>query len=165
MKDAKKKPIFALGALVIYLMSIITIQIAWPDPEISNFPKSCPEESLNCSMIGPNSHRSGGLNELRFNPSLETTMSETNNWIENHPRTKVISEADNQTHAVFTTMLLRFNDDFLVSGFCEDGQTVIHVYSSSRQGISDLGLNKERVISFAEHMLSIEMATSECTVA
>ena len=165
MKDAKKKPIFALGALVIYLMSIITIQIAWPDPEISNLPKSCPEESINCSMIGPNSHRSGGLNELRFNSSLETIMSEANNWIENHPRTKVISEADDQTHAVFTTMLLRFNDDFLVSGFCEDGQTVIHVYSSSRQGISDLGVNKERVISFAEHMLSIEMPTSECTVA
>ena len=91
-------------------------------------------------------------------------MLETKNWIKNHPRTKVISEADNQTHAVFTTMLLRFNDDFVISGFCEDGQTVIHVYSSSRQGISDLGLNKERVISFADHMLSIEMATSECTV-
>ena len=149
---------------MIYLTSIITIQIAWPDTEMGNFPQSCPEGSINCSMIGPNSHRSGGLNELRFNSSLETTMSETNNWIENHPRTKVISEADNQTHAVFTTMLLRFNDDFLVSGFCEDGQTVIHVYSSSRQGISDLELNKERVISFAEHMLSIEMATSECTV-
>ena len=115
-------------------------------------------------MIGPNSHRSGGLNELRFNSSMETTMFETKNWIKNHPRTEVISEANNQTHAVFTTMLMRFNDDFVVSGFCDDGQTVIHVYSSSRLGISDLGLNKERVISFADHMLSIEMATSECTV-
>ena len=164
MKYAKKKSIFALGAFVIYLTSVITIQIAWPNPEIVNFPQSCPEGSINCSMIGPNSHRSGGLEELRFNSSLETTMSETNNWINNHPRTKIISEADNQTHAVFTTMLLRFNDDFVISGFCEDGQTVIHVYSSSRQGTSDLGLNKERVIDFAEHMLSIEMATSECTV-
>ena len=164
MKDEKRSSIFALGAFVIYLMSIITIQIAWPDPEMSNFPQSCPEESINCSMIGPNSHRSGGLNELRFNSSMETTMFETKNWIKNHPRTEVISEADNQTHAVFTTMLMRFNDDFVVSGFCDDGQTVIHVYSSSRLGISDLGLNKERVISFADHMLSIEMATSECTV-
>ena len=34
--------------------------------------------------------------------------------------------------------------------------------SQSRLGVSDLGVNKARVESFAEHMANVEMATSEC---
>ena len=59
-------------------------------------------------------------------------------------------------------LILRFPDDFLVQGFCDNGDSVLYVYSQSRLGVSDLGVNKARVESFAEHMVNVEMATSEC---
>ncbi|MEC8874434.1 MAG: DUF1499 domain-containing protein, partial [Candidatus Thermoplasmatota archaeon] len=66
------------------------------------------------------------------------------------------------THSVFRSLLWRFPDDFVVKGFCDQGDTVLHVYSESRLGISDLGVNKDRVLRFSTHMSSVEMATSEC---
>ena len=57
---------------------------------------------------------------------------------------------------------MRFPDDFVVRGFCDDGDSVLHVYSKSRLGISDLGVNKARIESFSDYMENVEMATSEC---
>tara|TARA_B100000287_G_scaffold435293_1_gene502881 strand:+ start:1683 stop:2186 length:504 start_codon:yes stop_codon:yes gene_type:complete len=164
MNQRRKLPLFVIGATLTYLTSVVAIQVAWPDSLIlpEEFPEKCPDESLNCSMIGPSSHRSEGLVELRFNSSLDEVMSESKNWIDSQPRTEIIGEWPNQSHSVFTTLFLRFNDDFVINGFCDDGEAVIHVFSSSRQGISDLGVNQDRVASFARHMSDVEMATSEC---
>ncbi len=156
--------LFTILIIASYLLSVISIQIAAPDRIIDpgDFPEKCPEDSLNCSMISPNSHRSGGLVELRFNSDLETVMQEAREWIESQPRTELIGEWTNQTHSVFKSLMFRFPDDFLVSGFCEGGQSVIYVFSQSRLGISDIGVNKDRVTSFAIHMEGVEMPTSEC---
>ncbi len=156
--------LFAILFISSYLISVMSIQIAAPDQIINpgDFPEECPEDSLNCSMISPNSHRSGGLVELRFNSDLETVMQEASRWIDSQPRTELIGEWTNQTHSVFKSLIFRFPDDFVVSGFCEGGQSVIYVYSQSRLGISDIGVNKDRVTSFAMHMAGVEMPTSEC---
>jgi uncharacterized protein (DUF1499 family) len=157
-------PLISIGLVSAYLLSIASIQIAAPDQvmEPDDFPIKCSDDSLNCSMIGPNSHRSGNLTELRFNSSLEVVMDEILIWISVQPGTSVIGEWPNQSHSVFRTLMFRFPDDFVVTGFCEDSETVIHVFSKSRLGISDLGVNKARVQSFAEYMSSVEMATSDC---
>ena len=164
MNQGRRRSFFAIGVIAAYLFSVIAIQITASGEAIhpEEFPEMCPEKSLNCSMIGPNSYRSGGLTELRFNSSLETVMAETRDWIDSQPRTEIIGEWPDQTHSVFTTLLFRFRDDFVVNGFCDGEDAVIHVYSKSRLGISDIGVNKDRVGSFASHMSNVEMATSEC---
>jgi len=156
--------LIAIGIISVYLLSIISIQIAAPDEliEPDNFPLKCPEDSLNCSMIGPNNYRSNNLTELRFNSSLEEVMAQVSRWIESQPGTEVIGEWPGQTHSVFRTLMFRFPDDFVVRGFCEDGDTVLHIYSKSRLGVSDLGVNKARVLSFKDYLSSVEMATSDC---
>ena len=166
MKNRRKRTLFAIGVFAGYILSVVAIQIASSGEAIhpEEFPEMCPENSLNCSMIGPNSYRSNGMTELRFNSSLETVMSESRDWIDSQPRTGIIDEWPNQTHSVFTSLLFRFQDDFVVQGSCEDGYAVIHVYSKSRLGISDIGVNKDRVLSFASHMSSVEMATSDCVM-
>ncbi|MBI88389.1 MAG: hypothetical protein CMB67_05130 [Euryarchaeota archaeon] len=163
MKKSKAR-LAALFFIAVYLLSVVAIQIAAPDQIIdpSDFPEKCPEDSLNCSIVSPYSHRSGGLMELRFNSNLETVMLEVNEWIDSNPRTEIIGEWTNQTHSVFKSLMFRFPDDFVVSGFCDNNQTVIYVYSQSRLGISDIGVNKDRVTSFAMHMKEVEMPTSEC---
>lgn len=61
----------------------------------------------------------------------------------------LMNEADVRTrsegyvHAVYTTPLLRFRDDF--EARLDGGRDVIHVRSSSRVGRSDLGANRRRV--------------------
>ena len=89
-------------------------------------------------------------------------MDEVRNWIDSQSGTSTIVEWPEQTHAVFRTLIMRFPDDFLVQGFCDDGDSVLYVYSQSRLGVSDLGVNKARVASFAEYMQNVEMATSGC---
>jgi len=157
-------PLFVLGIVSVYLISIISIQIAAPDEVIEPdaFPERCSDDSLNCSIIGPNTYRSGNLTELRLNSSLEDVMDEVRTWIDSQSGTSVIGDWSEQTHSVFRTLMFRFPDDFVVRGFCEDGKTVLHVYSKSRLGVSDLGVNKARVQSFAEYMSNVEMATSDC---
>ena len=165
MNKKGRLPFFVIGIVSVYFLSILSINIAAPDEVIEpeNFPTNCPEDSLNCSMIGPNPHRSENLTELRINSSLEEVMDEVGSWIDSQPGTDVIGEWSGQTHAVFRTLMFRFPDDFVVRGFCDSGQTVLHVYSKSRLGISDLGVNKARVLSFADYMSNVEIPTSECT--
>jgi uncharacterized protein (DUF1499 family) len=160
----RRLPLFVFGILSAYLLSILSIHIAAPDNPIEpeKFPTSCPEDSINCSMIAPNHHRSGNITEIRINASLDEVMDEVRKWVDSQSGTTTIGDWPEQTHAVFRTLILRFPDDFVVRGFCDSGDSVLHVYSKSRLGISDLGVNKARVESFAEHMINVEMATSEC---
>ncbi len=165
MNKKSRTPFLAIGLVSAYFLSIISIQIAAPDEVIEPdyFPNNCPEDSLNCSMIGPNHYRSGNLTELRINSSLDDVMEEVRNWIHTKSGTNVIGDWPGQTHSVFRTLMFRFPDDFVVKGFCDEGETVLHVYSKSRLGVSDLGVNKARVQSFAGYMSSVEMATSDCS--
>jgi uncharacterized protein (DUF1499 family) len=113
-------------------------------------------------MIGPDPHRGEGLTELRFDSSLGAVMGEVGYWIGSEPRTEIIGEWPEQTHAVFRTLLWRFPDDFVVNGHCDEEGVVLQVYSKSRLGSGDLGVNDDRVERFVNHMSSVEIATSDC---
>ena len=78
---------------------------------------------------------------------------------------EILQEWPNHTHAVFKTKFWKFPDDFLVNLHCEDEEVVMYVYSKSRLGISDLGVNDDRVVSFTNFMLETEISTSKCTYA
>ncbi len=54
-----------------------------------------------------------------------------------------LSKTTNSCHAVFKTSIMRFPDDFFA--IIDHENKVIHIRSSSRIGISDLGKNKKRV--------------------
>ena len=58
-------------------------------------------------------------------------------------RASIESRQDGYFHAVFTTRILRFRDDF--EARLDPAAGVIHVRSASRLGHSDLGANRRRV--------------------
>ena len=66
------------GIIITYSGVVFVIQIAAPDNPIEpeKFPTNCPEDSINCSLIAPNHHRSGNLTEIRLNASLLEVMGE-----------------------------------------------------------------------------------------
>ena len=133
MTKNRRLPLFVFGILSAYLLSILSIHIAAPDNPIEpeKFPTSCPEDSINCSMIAPNHHRSGNITEIRINASLDEVMDEVRKWVDSQSGTTTIGDWSEQTHAVFRTLILRFPDDFVVRGFCDSGDSVLHVYSKS----------------------------------
>jgi uncharacterized protein (DUF1499 family) len=165
-KNAYKKNLLQIFLILIitYILVIASIQIIAPDNIIKpeNFPKSCPSESQNCTMIGPIPHRGGNISEIRFESNITNVMNEIEEWIEINSG-EILQEWPNHTHAVFRTNFLRFPDDFVVNLHCDDEEVVIYVYSKSRLGISDLGVNNNRVESFRNYVLGADISTSKCT--
>ena len=153
-----------LALLVVYIFVISSIQIIAPNEVIKpeDFPNSCPDESKNCTMIGPIPHRGNNISEIRFESNISNVMVEVDKWIKINSGV-ILQEWPNHTHAVFKTKFWKFPDDFVVNLHCEDEEVVMYVYSKSRLGISDLGVNDDRVVSFTKFMLETEISTSKCT--
>lgn len=160
----QKRLRIVFGVIFIYMMAIISIQIVAPNSvvEPDNFPNSCPENSMNCTLIGPNPHRGEGIMEIRFNSNFSNIMEEVGLWSQSEPRTEVLGKWSNQIHIVFRSYLWKFPDDFIVNLHCDEGETVMYIYSKSRLGIDDLGVNDDRVSKFVEHISEVEISTSMC---
>ena len=164
MEISNRLKVFSFYVIFSYFILILSIKVLGPSKLVypDDFPESCPDDSIKCVMIGPIPHRGDELTELRFDSSMEKVMIEVNNWVDSEPRTEIIGEWENHTHAVFTTQYLRFEDDFIVNGHCEDNFTILYVYSSSRLGISDLGLNEDRVEKFVNYLFNLELPKEDC---
>jgi uncharacterized protein (DUF1499 family) len=59
------------------------------------------------------------------------------------PRAQIQSEQDNYLHAIDVSALFRFIDD--VEFLIDESAGVVHIRSASREGYSDLGVNRKRV--------------------
>ena len=164
-KEYKKNLLqILLTVIVIYTIIIATIHIIAPNSIIGpeEFPEACPEKSKNCTFIGPNPHRGEGVSEIRFESNMSNVMFEVLKWVDSNSG-EVLQEWPNHTHVVFRTFIWKFPDDFVVNLHCNEDQVVMYVYSKSRLGVSDLGVNNDRIESFTRHMLKAEMTTTECT--
>lgn len=148
MKKNVRKTI--IGLIIGYLAVIVIIQLIAPKitftPE--TFPEGCPEGSLNCVFVGKTTFRFQEKVPLKFNTSTAVVMEDVLNWINIQPRTSIKQTSPEQVHAVFKTLIWRFPDDFVVKVTQEKEQTLLYVYSKSRLGRSDLGVNQKRVASF-----------------
>ena len=63
--------------------------------------------------------------------------------LERRPRVRIEAVGERSVVTVFTTRLLRFEDDVVF--LFDPGERVIHFRSASRVGRSDLGANRERM--------------------
>jgi uncharacterized protein (DUF1499 family) len=65
--------------------------------------------------------------------------------IDGMPRARIIKSEPNYLYAEFSTWLMGYVDD--VEFYLDENAGVIHVRSSSRLGIRDFGVNRERIES------------------
>ena len=125
--------------------AVLVVAVRWVGPEVGlvgGALRPCPA-SPNCvsseapegdpSRVGPLPIPEGMEPEEAFE-RLALLVSE---------RASVRTRTPSYLHAVFTTRLLRFRDDF--EARLDAGAGVIHVRSASRLGYSDLGANRRRV--------------------
>lgn len=73
--------------------------------------------------------------------------------LKNQPRTQLINESATAVHVSATTPILRFVDD--VHAMLDAEAQVIHIYSASRVGYSDLGTNRQRLEQLRKQLKGI----------
>ena len=103
----------------------------------------------------------GGLSECAVDTNcvlVEWEVNEVKQSYENLlgiasqlPRTKVLEQTNNYWHAVVRSLVFRFPDDLEILQI--PNQKVIQVRSASRIGVSDLGVNKNRVSRLYNQLL------------
>lgn len=108
-----------------------------PAPQLA----SCPE-SPNCVSSAAAPDDPHYIAPLRGKGNVTASMAALEEILSELPRVTWERRADNHLHAVFTSLVFRFDDDvdLIVQ---PDGN--IEVRSASRTGYSDLGANRRRV--------------------
>ncbi|MFL2952703.1 MAG: DUF1499 domain-containing protein [Candidatus Thalassarchaeaceae archaeon] len=152
-----------LAMLTSWLFLIATIKAISPEPDYSQtLPEECGEKSLNCAGFGKWSHRMEEAGAIVFEGDMGDARDSVREWVTERDRSTIVHSDNDTFHVVETTFLLRFEDDLVIHIECSDGLTIIHGYSSSRIGISDLGVNPERLDSLISHLEGYESSGNYC---
>jgi len=88
------------------------------------------------------------VDPLKFKGDLNQSREALKVAVYNLGFVELIKEENNYLYFVFTTKGLKFKDD--VEFYFDDTQKVIHVRSSSRAGVSDMGVNLKRYQAIKE---------------
>lgn len=126
-----------LGFAMLSLFSKAPATLGVHDGRLSPCPSS---PNCVCSYDDDKRH---AIDALKTHDDPAADLDRLVQIVEQLPRTKVVTQAENYLHIEFTSLIFRFVDDveFLVDS--ERGQ--IHVRSASRVGYSDMGVNRRRI--------------------
>lgn len=85
---------------------------------------------------------------LPFKDSTEATMTAIKQAVTTYGGATIKTETQDYLYLVFTTSLMKYNDD--VEFWLDTNAKQVHFRSSSRAGYSDMGLNRQRYDAIAE---------------
>jgi len=161
----KKRAVFIafLFLLLPWVMVQGWIVLGAPNPEHKTMP-SCPEQTMNCASLSANE-------TVRMDAGLATVVeanvsevweawvvwSNDNGLREVHD--DIETGGEHFSHRVAITPFWRFPDDVVVHFVPQGDDTAIALYSASRLGQSDLGVNPERLDRLHAALMSVQ-ATS-----
>ena len=161
--NLRRLALTALTVFIAWLILIATVKAISPEPDYSEtLPEECEDQSQNCAGFGKWSHRTDDSAAIVFDGNMEDARNSLREWVSERDRSKIVYSDNDTLHIVETTLILRFEDDLVVHIECSDGLTTIHGHSSSRIGISDLGVNPERLDSLMAHLNGYEKNGSQC---
>ncbi len=139
------------------------ILVGAPTPDHQAMP-SCPERTMNCASLSSSE-------TVRMDAAL-TTVIEANvsevweawmDWSDDNGLREVLDdiEADGEhfSHRVAITPFWRFPDDIVVQFTPLGEDTAINLYSSSRLGQSDLGVNPDRLESLHAALAAVQASS------
>lgn len=125
---------------------------------------TCPDNMMNCASLS-----SSGT--YRMDAALLTTV-EANvsevwgawaTWVDDEGLNEVLEDVEDDgvhfAHAVAITPFWRFPDDVVVQFEPVGEDTVIALYSSSRLGYSDLGVNPERLEGLHAALVAVQASS------
>ena len=155
-----------MGALLLFSPWLLVqgwILVGAPTPEHTTMPL-CPEQTMNCASLSSSEtvRMDAGLTTV-----IEANISEVwaawEGWSDDNGLREVLDDiqADGErfSHRVAITPFWRFPDDVVVHFAVQGEDTTITLYSASRLGQSDLGVNPDRLESLHAALVSVQ-ATS-----
>lgn len=125
---------------------------------------TCPDNMMNCASLSPSgSYRMDAALLTTIEANISEVWAAWATWVEEEGLDEVLEEVDDDGprfgHAVAVTPFWRFPDDIVVQFEPVGEDTTIALYSSSRLGYSDLGVNPERLEDLHSALVSVQ-ATS-----
>lgn len=93
-----------------------------------------------CTQATDAEHR---MEPIPFSGSLEEAMNRLKAIIAAMPRSKIVTADQRYMHVEFTSRFFRFVDD--VEFLLDPDTKTLHFRSASRVGLSDLGMNRQRM--------------------
>jgi len=130
------------------------------DPEHTSMP-TCPDPTANCASLSSQSvvRMDAGLTAL-----IQANVSEVwNAWVDwseenglQQGHTALGEEGERFAHGVAITPFWRFPDDVVVQFTPQGEDTAISLYSASRLGVGDLGVNPNRLGSLHDALVAVQ---------
>ena len=134
------------------------ILVSAPTPEHTTLP-TCPEGTQNCASIG----EGGSVRmDASFSETMDANVSELwaayESWSNGEDLIveydRIGEDGEHFSHRVAITPFWRFPDDVVVKFTpVDDTSTLVSLYSSSRLGVSDLGVNPDRLANLHEALM------------
>ena len=136
------------------------IVVAAHDPEHTSMP-TCPDPTANCASLSSQSvvRMDAGLTTL-----IQANVSEVwEAWVEwseenglQQGHTALGEEGERFAHGVAIPPFWRFPDDVVVQFTPQGEDTAISLYSASRLGVGDLGVNPNRLESLHDALVAVQ---------
>jgi len=136
------------------------IVVAAEDPEHTSMP-TCPDPTANCASLSSQSvvRMDAGLTTL-----IEANVSEVwDAWVDwseenglQQGHTALGEGGERFAHGVAITPFWRFPDDVVVRFSPQGEDTVIELYSASRLGVGDLGVNPDRLEGLHAALVAVQ---------
>ena len=149
------------------LVGVIQISNVITQPDSDEFPESCDDSPFKCSRLGPNPHRSTGETELRFtNTTILSISSAIQSWVSEEPYSREVNREEGVTvevHIVVKTKWMRFADDVFIHVECDGPDAIVWIHSEARAGVSDIGVNGERITEIKSALIETSNADKSCS--
>lgn len=139
------------------------IVLGAPNPEHTTMP-SCPEQTMNCAFLSPSETvRMDGALVTVIEANISEVWAAWEVWSDDNGLREVLDDTQTDgerfSHRVAITPFWRFPDDVVVLFVPQGEDTSITLYSASRLGQSDLGVNPERLEDLHAALVAVQ-ATS-----
>ena len=125
----------------IYLAGLLLMNVLSIPFGVSEMPEECPEGSMNCDY-----------RTLQLDVSDEELDEAMRDWAHERSFTTTFSPG----HIVDRSLVFQFPDDVHYSNDCG----TVDIFSKSRLGRSDLGVNSERLDDLEEYLLDYDFETT-----
>lgn len=166
MEGTNWKRAFLLGTLLLaspWLLVQGWILVGAPTPDHTSMPK-CPEGTMNCASVSSTEivRMDAGLTTV-LNANVSEVWDAWEDWSEENGLREVhdaVEEGDEHfSHRVAITSFWRFPDDVVVHFIPQGDDTLISIYSASRLGAGDLGVNPDRLVDLHTALVAVQASS------
>ena len=162
--------LYALAAILyVWCGLLLLIRIASPSPHVSAFPSSCRggEAAKNCARVVPAQPLFGMGTHTTAHPLVVRTPRSVlhkavTHWINSHGIGDVLKESPGFLHARFLTSGLGFADDLYAGVVCNGTQAVLSLQGQARLGVSDFGVNGNRIAALLSDLYLDTFPAMDC---